>query len=253
MSSMNTRRIHVGVGGWTFAPWRDNFYPAGLPHARELEYASRQLTAIEVNGTYYSTFKPDTFAKWRDQAPLDFVFTLKAHRFATTRKVLAEAGEPIRRFVGSGITQLGSRLGPIVWQFMPTKKFDAADFEAFLRLLPPEADGLPLQHVLDVRHPSFDCDAYLELARRYRCITVHTDSDKYPQIADAGSDIAYLRLMRSQPDCPTGYPEAALQQWAQGARAWLGKGADRRVFAFFINGAKERAPAAAQAFLHHFR
>ena len=238
-------RIHIGVGGWTYEPWRDNFYPKGLPHARELEYASRQLTAIEVNGTYYSTMKPATFARWRDEVPAGFVFSLKVNRFATNRKVLATAGESISRFVASGIVELKDTLGPLLWQFMPTKRFEPGDFAAFLKLLPREAGGRPLRHVLEVRHESFDCEQYLELAHRHGCSTVHTDSDKFPNIADAGSELAYLRLMRSEAACPTGYPPALLEQWAQGCRAWLAKGSQREVFAFFINGAKERAPAAA--------
>jgi uncharacterized protein YecE (DUF72 family) len=238
-------RIRVGVGGWTYEPWRDNFYPAGLPHGKELEYASRQLTAIEVNGTYYSTMRPATFAKWRDETPAGFVFTLKAHRFVTTRKQLATAGEPIRRFIASGITELGPKLGPILWQLMPAHRFDPGDLEAFLKLLPGEAGGLRLRHVLDVRHASFACEEYLALARRYGCATVHADSEKFPSIADADGELAYLRLMRSEAQCPTGYPADVLQQWAEGARAWVGKWPQREVFAFFINGAKERAPAAA--------
>jgi uncharacterized protein YecE (DUF72 family) len=238
-------RIRVGVGGWTYEPWRDNFYPAGLPHGKELEYASRQLTAIEVNGTYYSTMRPATFAKWRDETPAGFVFTLKAHRFVTTRKQLATAGEPIRRFIASGITELGPKLGPILWQLMPAHRFDPGDLEAFLKLLPREAGGLRLRHVLDVRHASFACEEYLALARRYGCATVHADSEKFPSIADADGELAYLRLMRSEAQCPTGYPADVLQQWAEGARAWVGKWPQREVFAFFINGAKERAPAAA--------
>jgi uncharacterized protein YecE (DUF72 family) len=239
-------RVRIGVGGWTYEPWRDNFFPKDLPHKQELAYASRQLTAIEVNGTYYSTFKPPTFAKWRDETPDSFLFSLKANRFATNRRELAGAGESIARFVGSGITELGDKLGPIVWQFMPTKQFDAPDFEAFLALLPAQVDGRALRHVLDVRHPSFDCPEYLALARRYGCTTVHTDSDKFPAIADAQSDLAYIRLMRSEAACATGYPPAVLDQWAAGARAWAQQGARREALVFFINGAKERAPAAAQ-------
>ena len=239
------QRIHIGVGGWTYEPWRDNFYPKGLPQARELEYASRELTAIEVNGTYYSTMKPATFAKWRDETPEGFVFSLKANRFATNRKVLATAGESIERFVASGIAELRDKLGPLVWQFMPTKRFEPGDFAAFLKLLPREAAGRPLRHVLEVRHDSFACDEYLELARAHGCSTVHTDSGKFPNIADAHGELAYLRLMRSESSCPTGYPTALLEQWAQGCRAWIAKGPQREVFAFFINGAKERAPAAA--------
>jgi len=242
---MDKRRILVGVGGWTYEPWRGNFYPNGLAHAKELHYASRQLTAVEVNGTYYSTIKPQTFAKWRDETPEDFMFALKAHRFATNRKVLATAGDAIQRFVASGIAELGAKLGPILWQFMATKQFDPQDFDAFLALLPREAGGLPLRHVMDVRHPSFDCEQYLDIARRHGCATVHTDSDKFPNIVDAQTELAYLRLMRSEAQCATGYSPDLLDQWAQGARAWTAKGPAREVYAFFINGAKERAPAAA--------
>jgi uncharacterized protein YecE (DUF72 family) len=245
----STPRIRVGVGGWTYEPWRRNFYPPGLPQHQELAFASRQLTSIEVNGTYYSTFKPATFAKWRDETPDDFVFSLKANRFATNRKVLATAGESIGRFVDSGISELGAKLGPIVWQFMPTKPFDAEDFEAFLALLPHRVNGCALRHVLDVRHPDFDTPDYLTLARRYGCVTVHTDSDKFPNIADTEADFAYLRLMRSAPDCETGYSSNALDAWAAGARAWASGSRPREVFIYFINGAKERAPAAALALL----
>jgi uncharacterized protein YecE (DUF72 family) len=243
------QRIRVGVGGWTYEPWRDNFYPKGLPHNQELSYASQRLTAIEVNGTYYSTFKPPTFAKWRDETPDNFVFSLKANRFATNRRVLASAGESIARFLSSGISELGPKLGPIIWQFMPTKQFDPADFEAFLGLLPAQVDGCSLRHVLDVRHPSFDAPEYVDLARRYGCTTVHTDSDKFPSIIDAQGDLAYIRLMRSAPDCDTGYPADVLGQWAAGARAWVAQGPARDVFIYFINGAKERAPAAAMALI----
>ncbi len=206
------QRTGVGVGGWTYELWRKNFYPEGLAHAKELEYASRRLTAIEVNGTYYSTFKPATFANWRDQTPDDFIFSLKANRFATNRKLLASAGDSIQRFLGSGISELGSKLGPIVWQFMPTKVFEPADFEAFLALLPRSVDGLTLRHVLDVRHASFDTPAYLALARRYGCVTVHTDSEKFPSIVEAQSPFAYLRLMRCEASIATGYPARALDQ-----------------------------------------
>jgi uncharacterized protein YecE (DUF72 family) len=242
-------RIRVGVGGWTYEPWRDNFYPKGLPASRELQYASSHLSAIEVNGTYYSTMKPATFAKWRDETPAGFVFSLKANRFATNRKVLATAGESIERFVASGLAELKDKLGPVVWQFMPTKRFEPADFEAFLKLLPREVGGRVLRHVLDVRHESFATGEYLDLVRRHGCSTVFTDSDKFPNIADSGSTLAYLRLMRSEASCVTGYPAAELDKWAQGCRAWTGKGPAHEVFAFFINGAKERAPAAALALL----
>jgi uncharacterized protein YecE (DUF72 family) len=241
----NPEKIRVGIGGWTYEPWRDNFYPKGLSQAKELHYASRQLTAIEVNGTYYSTFKPPTFAKWRDETPDGFVFSLKANKFATNRKLLATAGESIERFVGSGLSELGDKLGPLVWQFMPTKQFVPDDFEAFLALLPAQVDGRRLRHVLDVRHESFDTPEYLALARRYGCATVHADSEKFPSIIDDRTGLAYIRLMRSEAGCATGYEPAVLDQWAQGAKAWADKGPEREVFIYFINGAKERAPAAA--------
>jgi uncharacterized protein YecE (DUF72 family) len=242
-------RIHAGVGGWTFEPWRKNFYPAGLPHARELQYASRQLTAIEVNGTFYSTFKPATFAKWRDETPEGFVFALKAHRFTTHRRQLAGAGEGIAHFIGSGIAELGDKLGPLLWQLMPTTAFQPDDLEAFLRLLPREVQGRPLRHVLDARHPSFADERYLDLLARHGCTTVYTDSEKFPSIAHARSELAYLRLMRSAADCATGYPPEELADWVQGARAWAGAGERHEAFVFFINGAKERAPHAAMEFL----
>lgn len=256
--------IRAGIGGWTYEPWRKNFYPAGLPHSQELGYASRHLGAIEVNGTYYSTFKPPTFAKWRDETPDDFVFSLKASRFTTNRRVLAEAGESIKRFVGSGISELGDKLGPIVWQFMPTKVFDAEDFEAFLALLPRKVDGLALRHVLDVRHASFMSADYLKLARKYQCATVFCDSDDYPSFADLTAGFVYARLMRCQARLGSGYAPKALDAWAQAARTWAdgGEPADlprveakakagppRDVFMFFISGAKERAPAAAMGLL----
>ena len=242
-------RIRVGVGGWTYEPWRDNFYPAGLPHSQELHHASRRLTAIEVNGTFYSTFKPPTFAKWRDETPEGFVFTLKAHRSTTNRRELGTAREAVDRFLGSGIDELGPKLGPILWQLMPTKAFDAQELEAFLSLLPATIGSTPLRHVLEVRHPSFHDPAYLPLARRHGCVTVYTDSPKYPNIADPQAPFAYLRLMRSDAAEPTGYPPAALDEWATGARAWTDGGQPRDAYIFFINGAKERAPAAAMALL----
>ncbi len=241
--------VRVGIGGWTFEPWRNNFYPQGLSHSKELQYASRQLTAIEVNGTYYSTFKPPTFAKWRDETPEGFMFSLKANRFATNRRVLAEAGESIQRFVGSGLSELGAKLGPLVWQFMPTKVFDPQDFEAFLALLPKAVDGVALRHVLDVRHESFATPAFLALARKYGCVAVHTDSEKFPAIADSEASFAYIRLMRSSAEVPTGYPPAQIAQWAQGATAWASGARPREAFIYFINGAKERAPAGAMALI----
>lgn len=256
--------IRVGVGGWTYEPWRANFYPADLPAARELEYASRKLTAIEVNGTYYSTQTPATFARWRQQTPDDFVFSLKANRFATNRRVLAEAGESVQRFVASGIAELGPKLGPVVWQFAPTKRFDVLDFEAFIQLLPSQVSGLKLQHTLDVRHPSFKCEEYLALARKHRVATVFTDSDDYPAFADVTGEFVYVRIMRTDAALPLGLRPQVLDSLAACAHAWRDGGepsdlpriqpvlpaaAPRDVFLFFISAAKEKAPAAAMALL----
>lgn len=256
--------IRVGIGGWSYAPWRDNFYPEGLAQARELEYASRHLTAIEINSTYHGTQKRTSFAKWRDETPDDFVFSVKASRFATNRRVLAESGDSIARFIDSGIAELGPKLGPLVWQFAPTKQFDAEDFEAFLKLLPDSVEGVKLRHVLEVRHASFHSPEYVKLARKYKAATVYTDSPKFPSIADLTTDFVYARLMESSEKLQTGYGPKALDAWAGHAQTWAAGKAPaeleqvedkqpaaekREVFIFFINGAKERAPAAAQALL----
>ncbi|MGJ7509385.1 DUF72 domain-containing protein [Variovorax sp. GT1P44] len=258
-------RIRVGVGGWTYEPWRNNFYPAGLPQSQELNYASRHLTAIEVNGTYYSTFKPTTFKKWHDDTPDGFMFSLKASRFSTNRKLLATAGDSIKRFVDSGIGELGSKLGPIVWQFMPTKVFDPEDLAGFLELLPKKEGSRALRHVLDVRHESFRTPDYLALARKHGVATVFTDSDKFPSFADLTGDFVYARLMNSDAKFENGYAPKALDEWAEAAKTWAKGGTPaslprvevgksqpskaRDVFVYFINGAKEKAPAAAGALI----
>ena len=257
--------IRVGIGGWNYAPWRGAFYPANLAQRLELEYASRRLSAIEINGTYYSTPSRASVAKWRDSTPDDFVFSLKASRFATNRRVLAEAGASVARFIGSGITELGPKLGPIVWQFAPTKRFDPVDFAAFLQLLPAQAEGLPLRHVMDVRHDSFRTPEYLALARRHGVATVLTESDDYPALFDAQSDLVYARIMRTESAQPEGCAPQTLDSLAGCARLLHTGGLPdglpllepaagaappaREVFMFFISGAKERAPAAAMALL----
>jgi uncharacterized protein YecE (DUF72 family) len=255
--------IRVGIGGWTFEPWRGTFFPEKWPKAKELEYAADKLSAIEVNGTYYSSQKPATFAKWAQAAPDGFVFSLKASRFCTNRKVLAEAGESIERFVGQGITELGDKLGPILWQFATTKKFDAEDFGAFLELLPETRDGLALRHVVDVRNESFRDPAFVALCRAHDVAIVHTHSDEYPQIGDASGPVSYARLMMTREEEATGYPPAELDHWAAVAKDWAkGETGDafplaapdavpppspRDVFLFYISGAKVRAPHAAMA------
>jgi len=238
--------IRIGIGGWTFEPWRGVFYPKGLAQKRELEFASRKLTSIEVNGTYYSTFKPATFAKWRAETPDGFVFAVKASRYCTNRKVLAGAGEAVARFIGQGLNELRDRLGPINWQFMGSKKFDPGDFEAFLKLLPREVDGVPLRHALEVRHDSFKTARFYDLARRYNAAIVFADDDDFPAIDEATADFAYARLMRTREDVATGYAAADLDRWAERSKAWAERG---DAFVYFISGAKLRAPAAAQALI----
>ena len=244
-----THPIHIGIGGWTFEPWRGVFYPSDLTQKRELEYASRALTSIEINGTYYSTFKPDSWMKWRDETPEGFVFSVKASRYCTNRKVLSEGGESFARFLDQGLTLLGDKLGPINWQFMGTKKFDPEDFEGFLKLLPGEKDGVRLRHALEVRNPTFDTPQFYDLAAKYGVAIVYAEDDEapeWPRIDQPTADFAYARLMSSREDEPSGMTSAELDAVAKQTKAWAGRG---EVFAYFISGAKVRNPAAAQALI----
>jgi uncharacterized protein YecE (DUF72 family) len=254
--------IRVGIGGWIYPPWRDNFYPKGLVQRRELAYASRQLSAIEINGTYYGSQAPATYAKWRDETPAGFLFSAKAPRRITQSRRLAATGPQIDDFVG-GIAALGDRLGPLVWQFDAGTRLDREDFEAFLRLLPASVEGRTLRHVLDVRDRAFADAGLVALARRHGMATVYTDSSEHPSFADVGTGFVYARLMRARSSVKTGYPPAELRTWAGHARSWAAGGtpelpmlaeplpghARRDVFIFFISAAKERNPAAAIALL----
>lgn len=259
--------IRAGIGGWTFEPWRGVFYPEKLAQAKELQFASRALTSIEVNGTYYRSQTPATFAKWAREVPDGFVFSVKGPRFATNRRVLAEAGDSIKRFLDSGVTMLADRLGPILWQFAPTKKFDATDFGAFLALLPESFDGRALRHTVEVRHPSFQNADFIALVRRFNVPVVYADHPAYPAIADAAGDFVYARLQKGEDSIATGYPEKDIASWAAAAATWAEGGTPERVagdcvapqaqteqrprdvFVYFIHGGKVRAPAAAQAFM----
>jgi uncharacterized protein YecE (DUF72 family) len=252
--------IFVGIGGWTFEPWRGVFYPDKLPHAKELGYAASQLTSIEVNGTYYGSQKPETFRKWASEVPDGFVFSLKASRFTTNRKVLAEAGDSIKRFYDQGITELGDRLGPVLWQFAPTKKFDEADFGKFLELLPRERDGYTLRHVVEVRHDSFCTPAFIALLRQFAIPVVFSEHATYPAIADVVGDFVYARLQKGNDTVKTCYPPKALDAWTERLRLWSAGGEPddlpkvdpkapkkqpRDVFAYVIHEGKVRAPAGA--------
>jgi len=257
-------QIRIGIGGWTYEPWRSNFYPPKLPHARELAYAAEHVTAIEVNGTYYRLQSRDSFARWASETPDDFMFAIKASRFCTNRRVLADAGEAISRFIGQGLVALGAKLGPILWQFMATKQFDRDDFAAFLALLPEREEGVRLRHALEVRHESFVTPEFVDLAREAGAAIVFADSADYPELADPTADFIYARLQQAEAQEPAGYAPDALDRWTDVARQWAagkqpsdlryagkrGKSSSGRdVFMFFINGAKERAPAGAQALI----
>jgi uncharacterized protein YecE (DUF72 family) len=241
-----TGKTYIGVGGWTYEPWRGVFYPKGLPHKDELKFASRHLTSIEINGTYYSTFKPASWIKWREETPEGFVFAVKASRYCTNRKELAGAGESVARFLKQGLAELRDKLGPINWQFMETKRFDVDDFGAFLKLLPKAIDGVPLRHTLEVRNGSFKDKRFYELAKKHNAAIVFADADEFPEIDEATADFTYARLMRTKEDVETGYTKAELDNWARRIKAWAKRG---DVFAYVISGAKLRAPAAAQALI----
>ncbi len=260
---MTAARVHVGIGGWTFAPWRGPFYPAGLQHAKELAYASGKLTAIEINGTFYRTQTPASFAKWRNEVPDGFILALKAPRVTTHRTALAESEPAIGRFLDSGLLALEDRLGPILWQFPPTRTFEPDHFEAFLGLLPANHGGVPLRHVVEARHASFAVPEWFALLRKYGVAAAIIDSDKHNLLGDLTGPFVYARLQRNAEAEPEGYAAAGLDAWARRARQWtagihvsdlpmVGPAIDpapRDCFVFFISGDKVRAPDAAQALI----
>lgn len=243
--------VYAGIGGWNYEPWRGVFYPEKHPKTRELEYAGQHLTAIEINSTYYGSQKPESFAKWAAAVPDGFKFSVKASRFASNRKVLSDGADSIEKFLGQGLTRLEDRLGPILWQFMATKKFDREEFAAFLNLLPATRDGLPLHHALEVRHESFRDPAFVDLARDHNAAIVFADSDDFPCIDEATADFTYARLQRTVDDIVTGYGDDSLDAWTKRAQAWSADGRD--AYVFFIAGAKHRNPAAAQALIARLR
>ena len=261
-------KIYIGIGGWTFAPWRGVFYPEKLTQAKELEYAASKLTSIEINGTYYGSQKPESFRKWAREVPVGFVFSLKGPRFATNRRVLAEAGDSVKRFYDSGVLELGDRLGPVLWQFAPTKKFDETDFGKFLELLPRKLEGCALRHVVEVRHDSFCVPDFIALLRQFETPVVFAEHGKYPAIADVVGDFVYARLQKGNDELKTCYPPKQLDAWAKRFQTWAGGGepddltrvdpaktnkAPRDVFAYVIHEGKVRAPAGAMELIERVK
>ena len=260
--SAKAPRIRIGVGGWVFEGWRKSFYPDDLPQSRELEHMSRAVTAIEINGTYYGSQKPESFRRWHAETPEDFVFAVKGPRFATNRRVLKDSAESVEKFLGSGVTELRDKLGPINWQFPPTKAFDAEDFAGFLALLPKERDGVALRHAVEVRHPSFADPDFVALVRAHDVAVIISGDSKFPLIPDVTASFVYLRMLGTSPDHVHGYSDADAMAWVDRMRVWAAGGApddlapvskpnpahkvSRDVFAFVIDGTKEKNPFAAQ-------
>jgi uncharacterized protein YecE (DUF72 family) len=256
--------IRVGIGGWTYAPWRGVFYPPDLVHRLELGFAASKLTSIEINGTFYSAQKPEVFERWREETPAGFVFSLKAPRYATHRRALGSAAAAVERFLGGGVLRLQDKLGPINWQLPADKSFDAGDFEAFLKLLPRRLESRHLRHAVEARHASFQSAACVELARHYQVALVHAGDSAHPVFSDVTASFLYVRLMGTRPGEPQGYPQEQLDRWAARARCWAEgdfpqdlppmlaarpQVAPRDVFLYFINGFKVANPAAAQALM----
>jgi uncharacterized protein YecE (DUF72 family) len=244
-------RIRIGIGGWTFPPWRGVFYPDKLPHSRELDFAARAFGAIEINATFYGRQSRASWDKWAAAVPEGFQFAIKGSRFCVTRPKLADAGEGIATFLAQGMAALGSKLGPLLWMFAARRKFDREDIAAFLKLLPAKLDGIPLRHVIEPRHESFRDEAFFDLCREHDVAVVFGDDDEFPCIDADTASFAYARLQRMREDCPTGYDDAALNAFAKRAKRWQNDGRD--AYIFMINGAKVRAPAAALALSERLR
>lgn len=242
-------RIRVGIGGWSYAPWRGVFYPKGLKQADELAYASLHVTSIEINATHYRLQSAKSFRAWEAAAPQGFVFSVKGPRLVTQQKTLAETGSFIKRFFGSGLAELGPKLGPVLWQFAPFKKFDRDDFARFLEHLPRDLEGLKLRHVIEPRHASFRTPEFIGLLRDNEMSAAYTDAEVWPAIADVTADVVYARLQRGDDRLAAAYKPEELDAWADRAKIWAKGESPRDVFVYFIHEGKLRAPAAAMALI----
>ena len=247
---MSEGQIRIGVGGWTYPPWRGVFYPDKLPQAKELEYASRQLGAIEINATFYSRQSPKSWEKWGNTVPDAFQFAIKGSRYCVMRSKLCEGEEGIANFFAQGFSALGPKLGPIMWQFAPWRKFDRDDIASFIDLLPSELEGIRLRHAIEPRHEGFRDERFFDLCRARNIAVVFEDSDDYPCIEADTADFTYARLQRMREDVPTGYDDVSLDTFGARAREWRKRG---DAYIFMINGAKVRAPAAALALQERLR
>ena len=248
---MSEGKIRIGIGGWTYPPWRGSFYPKDLPQRRELEYASRQFGAIEINATFYGRQRPKSWAAWEKEAPDGFEFAIKGSRYVVTRPKLADAEEGLGVYFAQGMAALGPKLGPILWMLAARRKFDREDIAAFFKLLPPKLDGTPLRHVIEPRHESFRDEQFFDLCREHDVAIVFGDDDEFPCIDADTASFAYARLQRMRENVPTGYDDVALKAFAAKAREWSKDGRD--AYIFMINGAKVRAPAAALALQERLR
>ena len=242
---MSEEKIRIGIGGWTYPPWRGSFYPPGLPQRSELEYAARSFGAIEINATFYGRQSRNSWAAWAEAVPDGFQFAVKGSRYCVTRPRLADAGEGVGNFLAQGLTMLGPKLGPLLWMLAARRRFDHDDIAAFFALLPREADGVALRHAIEPRHESFRDERFSDLARAHDIAIIFGDDDDFPCIDADTASFAYARLQRMREDIPTGYDGPALDAFAARANRWASGGRDSYVF--MINGAKLRAPAAAFA------
>jgi uncharacterized protein YecE (DUF72 family) len=276
--------VRIGISGWTYAPWHGVFYPKSLPQKHELEYATRQFSSLEINGTFYGMQQPDAFANWADRTPDNFVFAVKAPRFITHMRRLRDAATPLANFIASGLLRLGPKLGPILWQFPPNFRFDADRIEAFLKLLPHDTgtaaslgrkhdDRLKapawlkadaerkMRHAFEIRNDTFRTSAFVELLRKYDVALVCADTVEWPRLMDLTSDFVYCRLHGSEELYASGYDDKELDDWAARVATWAkgnepadaerigGPGRKRRrdVFVYFDNDTKVRAPFDAKA------
>lgn len=263
--------VRIGTSGWRYPPWRGSFYPSGLVQRRELEYLSRQVGTIEINGSFYSLQRPESFRSWAEQVPRGFVFAVKGPRFVTHMKQLRDVEVPVANFLASGVLGLGATLGPVLWQLPPRMRFDADRMAAFLRLLPTgtaaaariarghddrlegraltETDAdRPLRHAIEPRHASFHDRRFTELLRAHGVALVLSDSDgTWPEFDEVTTDLVYLRLHGQGELYAGGYTADALDRWAERIRGWRDTGHD--VVCYFDNDAKVHAPFDARALI----